>query len=137
MAGPLSIPALIPVAIAGAVRMIAPKLLRSAVGKGKSIPSGGIKRVSNAALPKNTLQLQDVIKNPITTENRLVQVYRRQIKNMAKNQQNPDVPGTYFMGRPGIGRSYQSGSSDKKLPLPKKRGGPVGYSQRWKTGRKG
>ena len=49
---------------------------------------------------------------------------------MAKDQQNPDVPGTYGMGSPAP-------RTGKKLPLPKKRGGPVGYSQRWKTGRKG
>jgi len=128
---------LVPVAIGGGlIKLVARKLLSKTVGKGKPIPFGGVKEVTKDALPKgfgkgfkDPKGRINIEKNPITSEKQLVHAYRGQLKELAKKQ---------------AARSQPKGT---KLPLPKKyggkikkryaRGGPVGYSQRWKTGRKG
>ena len=119
------------------IRFVPSGLLRATVGKGKPIPAGRVERVREEALRRrenSSIETSKSIarerKNPIKTEKKLIRAYKSSIKTMAKDQQNPDVPGTYGMGSPAP-------RTGKKLPLPKKRGGPVGYSQRWKTGRKG
>jgi len=125
------------------LRFVPLKLFNANVGKGKPIPFGRVERVSADTLRQRENSSIETSKsiarernNPIKTKEQLIRAYKSSVKKMAKDQQDPNVPGTYGMGNPARG-FYGKKSRDKKLPLPKKRGGEVGYSQRWKTGREG
>ena len=107
------------------IRFVPSKLFNANVGKGKPIPFGRVERVSAETLRQrenSSIETSKSIarerKNPIKTKQQLIRAYKSSVKKMAKDQQDPKVPGTYGMGNPAP-------RTGKKLPLPKKSGGKV------------
>ena len=80
---------LVPAIIAGVVRMIAPKLLRSPLGK-----KHNVKQVTNSAIPKNSKQ-----------------AYRSTRKTQAKRQISGKA--NYNFGNPGSIKGKASGGTVK------------------------
>ena len=95
MAGPLlGLAAYVPALVAGAVRLVSPKVLRSALAKKRHV-----KRVSDSALPKKSEDIVRMQRNPITSEKKLEQAYRSTRKTQAKKQMGGKE--NYNFGNPG------------------------------------
>ena len=103
---PLPALGLVPAVIAGVVKMVAPKVLRSALGK-----KIGARQVSNRAIPKDVQQQINMNRNPITTEKKLLREYKGELKRKAKKQISGE--SNYNYGNPGSIKGKASGGTVK------------------------
>ena len=97
---------LIPAVIAGVVKMVAPKVLRSALGK-----KIGARQVSNRAIPKDAQQQINMNRNAITSERKLLREYKGELKRKAKQQISGKA--NYNYGNPGSIKGKASGGTVK------------------------
>ena len=104
---PLPALALVPAVIAGAVRLIAPKVLRSSLGK-----KIGARQVTNKSLPKDAQQQINLNRNAITSERKLLREYKGELKRKAKKQISGE--SNYNYGNPGSIKGKASGGTIKK-----------------------
>ena len=105
---PLPALALVPAVIAGAVRLIAPKVLRSALGK-----KIGARQVTNDSITKRSAQQQiNLNRNAITSERKLLREYKGELKRKAKQQISGE--SNYNYGNPGSIKGKASGGTIKK-----------------------
>ena len=98
---------LVPAVIAGALRMISPKVLRSPLGK-----KIGAKQVTNDSITKRSAQQQiNLNRNAITSERKLLREYKGELKRKAKKQISGE--SNYFYGNPGSIKGKASGGTVK------------------------